>query len=39
MLVLSQGTVDRITAGHIFNLASNDVHRFEEVTRPTVETI
>ena len=32
ILKLSQNTVGKLTIGHIVNLASNDVHRFDMVS-------
>ena len=32
VLTLSQTTLSQLTVGHVINLASNDVHRFDEVS-------
>ena len=32
VLTLSQTTLSQLTMGHVINLASNDVHRFDEVS-------
>ena len=32
VLTLSQTTVGHLTSGHVVNLASNDVHRFDMVS-------
>ena len=32
VLTLSQTTVGQLTIGHVVNLASNDVHRFDQVS-------
>ncbi len=39
MLVLSHTTVNRVTVGHIVNLASNDLHRFDMVRYTKVKTV
>ena len=32
VLTLSQTTLSQLTVGHVINLASNDVHRFDHVS-------
>ena len=32
VLTLSQTTLSQLTVGHVVNLASNDVHHFDEVS-------
>ena len=32
VLTLSQTTLSQLTVGHVINLASNDVHRFDYVS-------
>ena len=32
VLRLSQMTLSHVTIGHVINIASNDVHRFDEVS-------
>ena len=39
MLRLSHTTVNRVTVGHIVNLSSNDLHRFDTVCYITEFTV
>ena len=39
VLSLSQSTVSQLTIGHVVNLASNDVHRFDYVSSISLDLV